>query len=263
MQVGKMNNILDSVESFAREMANNHAEFRDFGWYGRPENAEIWCIYYTHNRGSDLLEQSNAEVIKEKLQGEEFENDVIFQRHNHWAVGWVEGVVIRVYNEGGDITEAFKALYDIKTSLEDYPLLDEDDFSKKEYQSAIDSIGERSKFVSDNPPDDWKEQVYSCLWDSTHELENRDGTGAYPSDESIKETLRELDLLDEYYWPEQAICCKVCGCFTKREIYGRIDTMESPRHAPISDEAGFALTCEMGGKECLGSGLESPVVDLE
>ncbi len=44
-----------------------------------------------------MLTQSNAEAIKEALCEEVFEDDVRFQEHNHWAVGWVGGFAIRVY----------------------------------------------------------------------------------------------------------------------------------------------------------------------
>ena len=55
--------------------------------------------------------------------------DVFEEHHNHFAVGWIEGYSIRVYRDGR-ITKAFRTYYDLQQRLADYPLLDEEDYSR-------------------------------------------------------------------------------------------------------------------------------------
>ena len=95
------------LTEIANTMVGNWQKFDSFCWFERPENAEDWTIVYTHNRDSQVLDLCNAEVIKEELSKPEYENDVKFERHTHWAVGWVEGIAIRVFNSDRTITPAF------------------------------------------------------------------------------------------------------------------------------------------------------------
>jgi len=55
------------LETAAREARGNWQKFDCFGWHDRPEDCEEWAIVYTHNRDSDLLDQSNADAIDEAL----------------------------------------------------------------------------------------------------------------------------------------------------------------------------------------------------
>ena len=97
------------IEAAAKELVGNWMEFDCFCW-GRSnevEDAEQFCIVYTHNRDSGLLAQSNAEVIRKTMEPflDQEPCDVMEEHHNHWAVGWVDGYAIRVYRDG-QITEA-------------------------------------------------------------------------------------------------------------------------------------------------------------
>ena len=51
------------VTAAAADMAGNHQRFDSFAWFDKPEDSHLWCIVYTANRDSGLLEQSNAAVI--------------------------------------------------------------------------------------------------------------------------------------------------------------------------------------------------------
>lgn len=124
------------LEAMADEIIGNWQRFDSFAWFDRPADCENWTIYYTHHRDSDTLTRSNAHVICEALDALESE-DVRGESHSHWAVGWVEGYAIRVRNESGEITEAFKVLADLLMQMEDYPVLDEDHWSELECDEAI------------------------------------------------------------------------------------------------------------------------------
>ena len=125
-----------NIEDAAKGMAGNWKKFHSFGWHDEPNDADGWTIIYTENRDSGLLEQSNAATIKKKLDRFD-ENEVQSEHHGHFAVGWVDGFAIRVFGKNGKITPAFKALWDIGQRMERYPVLDEEDYSRRE----LDAVG--------------------------------------------------------------------------------------------------------------------------
>ena len=129
------------------------------------DDADQWAIIYTHNRDSGLLDQSNASVIEKALEPftEGNDPDVVFESHSHWAVGHVDGASLRVFDQQGNITEAFRVYFELLEQMEAYPALDESDLSQREHeatQSNIEDAAWRLKrdFVL---PEDWVGQVYS------------------------------------------------------------------------------------------------------
>jgi hypothetical protein len=121
----------------------------------------------------------------------------VSERHDHWAVGWVDGYALRVYRDGA-ITDAFRKYCELRSALADYPVLDEEDYSRRELEATFRNIENvAGRFVKDNAPEDWVAKVYDVLPDS--EKENRDDQGGYPSREALKAALSELDLLDANY----------------------------------------------------------------
>src|SRR5262249_52247440 len=133
--------------------------------------------------------------------------------HSHWAVGYVDGYAIRVYREDETITDAFKVWCDLQESLSDYPVLNDEDLSEREYTATIENItSEGRRFVQDDAPEDWAGDVYSWLSDNhQREVEDRDGQGGCPSDEYIKQALMALGWLDPEYMPPQVLTCHICG----------------------------------------------------
>ena len=127
------------LEDAAKEAAGNWQRFTCFAWHrlNEMDDAEQWGIIYTHNRDSGLLDLSNASAIEKAL--EKFEDDVVFESHNHWAVGHVDGFSIRVFKDG-QITEAFRCCHEIFEALADYPVLDEEDYSSREYEATLSNI---------------------------------------------------------------------------------------------------------------------------
>jgi len=64
------------------------------------------------------------------------ESDTVeVHRFGHWGPGWYEIIIVHP-----DSPQA-KIAYDIARSLEDYPLLDEEDHSRRETEDAIESWG--------------------------------------------------------------------------------------------------------------------------
>lgn len=184
---------------FANENAGNWVKFGDFAWYDSDEreNAETeWALFYTSHRDSGLLAQSNADQVAQELQpfSEQEDPDVVFESHNHFAVGYVDGFSLRIFRDG-KITPACRAYFKLVQSLQDYPVLDEEDYSRREYEATCENIQEVGHYVGRDfeLPDGWVSAVFTWLWDNDQrELENNDDRGGYPSEASLKRAFRAL-----------------------------------------------------------------------
>lgn len=197
-----------TLEQFAEEFANNHAEFESFAWSGGYEidkeggDCRQWGIYYTSNRDSDILYKSNEKVIEEEM-GEFDEGQVRFERHSHWLVGYVDGLSVRVYNDDGTITDACRKLHDILCRMDDYPVLDEEDYSQREFDASLEYIEmlcpPRGVEMIDELPEDWVHQVWEWLWDNDYPFEHDSGgmylyTRRENEDDVLAEALIDLGL---------------------------------------------------------------------
>jgi hypothetical protein len=116
----------------------------------RPEcyiGAE-WHEHYSagvgQSRDSDCLERSNFAVMLSELGGES--DTVIVVRERHWAVGWVEWIAIH------ETDTAALAVADAACErLANYPVLDEEDYSEREWNAACEvweqsSLRDRIKY---------------------------------------------------------------------------------------------------------------------
>lgn len=192
------------IDAAARELAGNWRHFDSFCWDRgyNLDDRDDWTIVYTHNRDSGLLDQSNAAAIERELEPftEGNDPDVVPERHHHWACGWIDGYSIRVYREGR-VTEAFRAYIDLVESLEYYPVLDDEDYSRREYETALENIHDAAwpvlRDMDESPPDGWEEEVYRWLWDHmSYTLENCDDRGAHPSEDALREAFEALGYLE-------------------------------------------------------------------
>lgn len=87
---------------------------------------QAWYVLLTRNRDSDCLSQSNWDTALKRLGGES--DTVAIERMGHWLCGWIEYLLICP----NDIDTA----NEIEQKLEDYPVLDEEDFSNQESEEA-------------------------------------------------------------------------------------------------------------------------------
>lgn len=136
------NDVDEDVNTAAKELAGNWKKFESFGWRAQPECADECAIIYLSNRDSEPLDKSNEASILEALR--EFTgcisegDDVEVQSHNHWAVGYVDGIVIRCVRDG-EVTKAFEVLHGLMMRLAEYPILDEDDLSEREGEAELEA----------------------------------------------------------------------------------------------------------------------------
>lgn len=188
------------VKSAAEKLAGNWRNFDSFSWSRGYdlEDADSWFIFYTSNRDSGLLDLSNEKSIREHLKPftEGDDPDVVAETHGHWAVGYTEGFSVRVRNTDGTITPAFGEYCRIQQALEDYPILNEDDYSDREYDATLENYRGEMWRLRDELPEGWEGKVYSWFSDNGHEefTENTDDRGGWAGEEVIVEALHSLGL---------------------------------------------------------------------
>jgi hypothetical protein len=193
------------VRSAAEALAGNWREFDSFAWSRGYdlEDAERWMIWYTSSRDAGLLEESNEQAINDRLRpfSEGDDPDLIFERHSHWAVGYLDGFSLRVYKPDGTITPAFQEFCRLKEELEAYPILDESDYSEREHRATLENYREELWRLRGELPDGWEAQVYGWFSDNGHDefIENRDDRGGWAPREKLIEALEALGL-----YPQEA-----------------------------------------------------------
>ncbi len=189
MRLGEM-----TLKEAAKAAAGNWQDFDCFCWHDKPHDAEQWAIVYTQNRDSDLLDQSNAAAIGKAMQPFIENGDVVPEHHHHWACGWVEGYSIRVLRRGR-ITKAFRSYHALAQRLVHYPVLDEQDYSSREYEATISNLADAAWKLKNNYelPTNWEAAVYSWFADNDNTaIENCDDRGGYPTEDQLRRAFEAL-----------------------------------------------------------------------
>ena len=106
--------------------------------WSRSENSigETYFDYYvllSHHRDSGLVEESNFWSALKMLNGESDTVKII--RASHWLCGWVEMILIHESDK-----ESIDKGNEIEKALENYPILDEDDFYERESEKIKEII---------------------------------------------------------------------------------------------------------------------------
>lgn len=109
-------------------------------------------VLLTKNRESCLLSISNFAVSLDSLRQIAEEGDETFYTFTarHWAVGWVEYLIINQSAPKELIDEAES----INCALADYPVLSDEDYSEKQVQAMYDywaeiRVGDRVDYCRD------------------------------------------------------------------------------------------------------------------
>lgn len=165
------------------------------------KDPEHWCVgpVIVH-RDSDIMSNVNYIRLIEALdENKEIEGDWETHVFNHWAVGWVKHLSFRVLDENGEPSKAYRFISEWFDALEDYPCADDELLSQMEYDAAIEAIeSEGRRWLKEGAPEGWPGEVWTWLSENEQgELENRDGNGAYPSEESVRNALRSLGIHEE------------------------------------------------------------------
>jgi hypothetical protein len=127
-----MGEFVSNIEKYAK-MATEKPQ--DFGYWGNSDMFDTWGFTNVdQNRDSDVLEKANFKYITEDLMGS-FPEDFRIETYNHWAVGSVDRLVCRIYEEDRKtVALPFVLAMEWLDKLADYPVADE-----QMYQDMIDS----------------------------------------------------------------------------------------------------------------------------
>lgn len=169
---------------------------RDFGSHGDDDLFVTWSLGpLMRHRDSSLLDESNADALIKHLESDPtLADDWCVKRCSHWAVGWVDHLSFRAVEADGAPTRIFRVLMEWNALLSNYPVADDEDFSRREYAATIANIeSEGERLTSTDAPKDWPAKVFSWLWDNDQrEVEAVDGGGGYSSREAITAALTAL-----------------------------------------------------------------------
>ena len=127
----------------------------DYGGHS-PDGAYVLA---TQTRDSDALERSNYVRIFEELRdcAEKYDNpawdepSVYDFRAGHWAVGWVEHVIVKANAP----TEVLKLATEILDGLEEYSVYDEEDYCELQFTEVCEyweyvSVSERVEMIQES-----------------------------------------------------------------------------------------------------------------
>ena len=154
----------------------------EFDSHIEMEDREHWQrMPVIQTRDSGPLDQSNFAQFLEGLGGES--DTVEVHRFGHWGPGWFEIILVDPADQ-----KALAKAYDMARALEDYPVLDEEDMSRRE---------------SDLMDDEWQ---YSACSDFCRDIE------------TLLESIRDDSDAEEPWYEKQDFCqfwrmpVDLCGC---------------------------------------------------
>ena len=109
------------------------------------------------------------------------------ENHDHWAVGWVAGVLDPGLQAGSD-HQAFRKYHELAQRLADYPVLDEEDYGRREYEDTISNLADAAWRLGNqyDLPKGWEPLVYDWLAENDcPAIENTDDRGGFPSEDQL------------------------------------------------------------------------------
>jgi hypothetical protein len=157
-----------------------HSDLRASGapcayWGERGE----WLVCTGRHRDSDALEESNFRVLLKRLGDES--DTVAIERESHWAVGWVEHLLISPAD-----AERVAIVETARDDLEQYPVLDDEDFSIVEHDRFWEfARGELHRFDGG-----WETILDDLLYHGNYQIGS--DTSEWDAIESAREKLEEL-----------------------------------------------------------------------
>jgi len=189
------------VAATAKELAGNWQKFDCFCWHRRHDlpDAANWMIFYMSSPQSGLIDLSNQKVMTDRLAmyAEGDDPDLVFENHSHWVVNSLTGFSLRVFRADGSPTPAFEEFCRIHEAVDGYPILDEQEYSDREYEATLDNYRGEMWRLRGELTDGWEGEVYGWFSDHGHDnfTENRDDQGGWAPREEIIKALRHLGRL--------------------------------------------------------------------
>ena len=169
----------NELTSDAKENVGNWTKWPHYIHTGDCDPEKDVLIHLDSGNQADTLEDSNRATIERELKEADPDN-VSFSYENHWAVGKINSVVITALDDNGDETPAWIKIVELAAALADYPILDESDFSEREWNELTDNV--QSELDSNG---------FGFMSAYDHTLTDDLETGIYPDTDKVIENARE------------------------------------------------------------------------
>jgi hypothetical protein len=127
-----MNTIEHKLTPLAEAISNPSGWDSSANYAGKTDWDGWYCVL-GWNRDSGLIDECNKDEALKRLGGER-EGAVEVVRIGHWACGWCEYLAVHESDQN-----AMQEAESIREDVDNYPILNEDDFSNKEYEAAQDT----------------------------------------------------------------------------------------------------------------------------
>jgi len=215
-----MNEYVENIEKYAKQATTKP---EDFGYWGSEDMFDTWGFTnIDQNRDSDPLEKANFKYITEDLMGS-FPEDYRIESYAHWAVGNVDRLTCRIYEEDRKtIALPFVLAMEWLDKLDEYPVADEDTYDKMIDDDNVDSIEFWNTispgYIDTDENPDWAYEVY-------HELDINMGIDVRHSgfkDDDILMAIYQLQIWSPEKFMEWYAFCDQNGMerppFTANEI---------------------------------------------
>lgn len=136
MQLGM--NVKERFESWKKEWRWEYPSN-----YSGNDYSDCFFIY-SQCRDSDLMVRTNWDTLTEEFKSEIEAEYVEVSRASHWAVGWVESILIK---DNAPLKVLFKA-FKYRECLNDYPIIDDSAYSENEWNEAYEYAESEASSVS-------------------------------------------------------------------------------------------------------------------
>jgi hypothetical protein len=198
-----------------------------FAYFGGHDLFRTWgMIPIAQTRDSDALEESNYQRILEDMRTAHPDEDMGYHllewvadfRSSHWAVGWMEQILVRVlYDPDEDITppnitSAFREVMGIADWLStEYPIYDESDYSEREHEETT--------------------EAFDAAWDDMLRHWDEEDDGPEPTDEEKDLAWGSLDICT----PDDPDEDKIREFMDDKRLADTLAQYENPDQPPLFD----------------------------
>jgi len=176
-----------------------------------------WGVVFGRNRDSDNLAISNYETVLARFNEKYLVNDDFrVEGSSHWLCGWMDQLLVRALDCGCEdwenaefikegtqwecvscgvpatVRQIFHDALEIAEALQDYPVLDEEDYSRREHEDLLEYIGNELHYATSELSEEvadkiTAEAVAARLFD-THSVSSLEDL----KDEWIVEAVKEI-----------------------------------------------------------------------
>jgi hypothetical protein len=156
------------------------------------QSQQDWLVApVARNRDSGLLDLSNFNAALDMMGGESDNCEV--HRFGHWGCGWFEIIIVKPDTPTAAIAE------EIEEALENYPVLDEDDWGKREYEAYVENvISACLPMLAEGEPDNWVDEVLTYLDENElGEASRQNPEHCGLSDDDAREALSVLGYIED------------------------------------------------------------------